>query len=145
ETGIKLNFVHPPEGDDGTFFNTTIASGVLPDIIYNNFLTYPGGPEAAMEDGVILNMNDYIKKYASNYKSLMSTLPEEVMRRSVSDSGTIIRFGSIIQPEFLDGRIHVGLFIRRDLLNKYGMDMPKTVDDYTEFFKACKQDGISTL
>ena len=30
ETGINFEFMHPPVNDDGTFFNTTIASCTIP-------------------------------------------------------------------------------------------------------------------
>ena len=36
-TGLKLKFIHPPTGDDGTFFNMTIASGDYPDIFIGRF------------------------------------------------------------------------------------------------------------
>lgn len=146
QTGINLHFIHPPAGDDGTFFNTTIASGVLPDIIYNDFKSYPGGPEAAMQDGVIINMNDLIDQYAYNYKNFIDSLPnkEVIMKKSLSDNGINIRFATMLQPPFLEGRVHSGLAIRKDLVKKYNMNMPVTIADYEAFFDACIKDGIKT-
>ena len=58
ETGIDLQFMHPPVNDDGTFFNTTIASGNWPDLWYTDKFqtTYPGGVEGAMDDELLLNV-----------------------------------------------------------------------------------------
>ena len=40
DCGLKFDFIHPPQGDDGTFFNTLIASGQYPDIFSASFVNY---------------------------------------------------------------------------------------------------------
>lgn len=143
-TGINLTFIHPPQDDDGTFFNTTIASGVLPDIINESFNSYPGGPEAAIDDGVLMDITDLVNQYGYYYNQVMSTQPDEVKKKTVSDNGTLIRFCSILQPEYLDGRTNVGLILRKDLLEKNNMDMPQTLNEYEAYFEMCKKEGIKT-
>ncbi|NLB90595.1 MAG: extracellular solute-binding protein, partial [Clostridiales bacterium] len=143
QTGLKLRFVHPPENDDGSFFTTMIASGDYPDLIMNDFAKYPGGPDGAIEDGVIINANDLIYQYAPNYLTLLENEGEEVKKRVMSDDGTIIRFGTIFQPPFLNGRIHGGLVVRRDLLNQAGIEqLPVTIEEYDAMFAAFKDMGI---
>lgn len=143
QTGITFEFVHPPENDDGTFFTTMIASGTYPDLISNNFTTYPGGPDGAIEDGVLINMNDLIAANAPNFNSFLETYPPDVKKRIVSDKGTIIRFGTIFNPEFLEGRVHGGFMARADLLEKYGItELPETYDEYEAMFKVFKDNGI---
>lgn len=142
KTGLNLTFVHPPQNDDGTFFNTTIASGVIPDIVMGNFNSYPGGTEAAIEDGVLMDITDLVDKYGYFYDQIMSTQTDYVKKRTLSDSGKLVKFCSMIQPPFLDGRVHVGLTLRKDLLEKNKMDMPITLADYEEYFKMCQKEGI---
>lgn len=142
DTGLKFEFVHPPAGDDGTFFNTTIASGVLPDIMNNSFSTYPGGAEAAMEDGVLMNMNDLLDKYGYYYNEVMSSQPEESRKRIVSDSGVVIHLGSSIQPPILAGKVHYGPVLRKDIVEKYKLEMPETIEQYEAYFDACLKEGI---
>lgn len=148
ETGLKFSFVHPPQGDDGTFFNTLIASGEYPDIFWSNFVSYPGGPAAAMEDGILLNMNELVEQYGYNYNHFLEQFSEEkrelIAKKSVTDDGTLIRLGTIIQPDYLEGRVHSGIAIRKDLLEKYNLDMPVTIAEYEAFFDACLSDGIRT-
>ncbi len=142
QTGITLNFIHPPEGDDGTFFNTIIASGDYPDIINNDFNSYPGGPVGAIEDGVIIDMTPYVAEYGYYYNELLKDMPDKIKLDSVADDGTLVKFLSIIQPPFLDGRVHVGMFGRQDLLDEYGLDVPYTINDYEKVFQVFKDNGI---
>ena len=142
QTGLNLEFIHPPQGDDGTFFTTMIASGDYPDIINNDFNTYPGGAEAAMQDGVIIDMDEYVINYAPNYIKTMQTLDETTQKRAISDNGNIVRFFTMLQPPFLSGRVHSGIFIRKDLLEKYNLEMPVTIDDYTKVYQTFKDNGI---
>jgi putative aldouronate transport system substrate-binding protein len=47
-------------------FNLIIASGDLPDMMESNWSTYSSGPERAMNDGVILKLNDIFIEHAPN-------------------------------------------------------------------------------
>jgi putative aldouronate transport system substrate-binding protein len=67
-TGVEIEFLHPPVGQDKEQFNLMIASDELPDLIEYKWLEYPGGPEKALEDGVIVELNDLIDKNAPNLK-----------------------------------------------------------------------------
>ena len=60
-TGTQIEFMHPPAGQTTEQFKLLIASRKdLPDVVSINWLTeYPGGPEKAVKDGVIINLNDY--------------------------------------------------------------------------------------
>lgn len=143
QTGLKLRFVHPPENDDGSFFTTMIASGDYPDLIMNDFSQYPGGPDGAIADGVIINANDLIYQYAPNYLRLLESEGDEVKKRVMSDDGTIIRFGTIFQPDYLNGRVHGGLVVRRDLLKKAGIEeLPVTIEEYDAMLAAFKEMGV---
>ena len=143
ETGINLTFVHPPEQDDGTFFTTMIASGDYPDIISNDFLRYPGGPTAAMDDGVILDATELILSKASYFNQVLDRLDPEVRERKIwSDDGRIIRFGTVFVPEYLDNHAHGGFLVRKDLLDEAGItEMPKTIDEYEAMFEAFQDQG----
>ena len=144
ETGLKLSFVHPPENDDGTFFTTMIASGDYPDIIWNNFATYPGGPTAAMDDGVILDSTEEIKKKGYYFKQMLDQSDPEIKERDIwSDDGRIIRFGTTFIPEYLNNRVLGGFLVRKDLLDEAGItELPETFDEYDAMFAAFKKAGV---
>ena len=68
-TGVDITFIHPPAGDDGTYFNTLVASMQYPDVWittgFNDY--YPGGVEGAIDDGILANTNDLINQYGYYY------------------------------------------------------------------------------
>ncbi|NOU93026.1 extracellular solute-binding protein [Paenibacillus sp. LMG 31456] len=143
DTGLKFEFIHPPEGDDGTFFNTTLASGQYPDLFYvSNFNNYPGGAEGAMKDKIILNIDSLISQYAPNFLKMVKDKGGDTEKWIRGDGGAITKFGTMFLPPFVDARIHNGLVVRKDLLEKYGLKAPETLEDYTNVLRTFKQKGI---
>lgn len=148
EIGLDLQFMHPPVGDDGTFFNTTIASGVWPDLYYTDrFLTtYPGGVEGAMDDGILLNVDDLIAEYAPNFLQMVEeydTGDGYIKNGIYGDSGAIVKLGSMFLAPYVNGRVHYGPIVRKDLLEKYGLENPVTLDEYTEVLRTFKENGVA--
>jgi putative aldouronate transport system substrate-binding protein len=52
-----------------------VASRELPDIIEYNWSLYPGGPEKAISDGIIIEINDLVDKYSPNFKKYLEDNP----------------------------------------------------------------------
>ena len=66
-TGVTVEFQHPAAGQENEQFNLMVADGNLPDIIERGWVNaYPGGPEKAISDGVIIALNDVIDQYCPN-------------------------------------------------------------------------------
>ena len=71
-TGTKVEFIHPSAGSTGTeAFQILMSSGDYPDMIEYSWKKYTGGPQQAINDGVIIALNDYMKDYAPNYYDWM--------------------------------------------------------------------------
>lgn len=67
QTGAAIEFQHPPTGQLKEQFSLIMADGNLPDLMeYNWLVDYPGGPEKAIQDGVILPLNDIFEQYCPN-------------------------------------------------------------------------------
>ena len=67
-TGVHIDFLHPIEGSTGNeAFMTMISSSERPDMIQYYWGAYIGGPEQAIEDEVIVCLNDYLEEHAPNY------------------------------------------------------------------------------
>ena len=146
-TGLNLEFIHAPAGDDGSFFQQLIASGELPDLFATSqFQTkYPGGVEGAMNDGVLMNVDDLIEEYAVNFNRWVEERKETdpmIENKIRSDDGTIVKFGTIWLPPFDDGKIWYGMIARKDLLDKYGLESPVTLEEYTNVLRTFKENGI---
>lgn len=112
------------------------ASGDLPDIIEYDWLnTYPGGPDAALTNGVIKELNPLIDKYAPNFKKGLSARPE-ISKQIKTDSGKYYAF-PFIRDE--SGVTYIGSVVRKDWLDELSIAPPTTIDEWYNMLKAFKE------
>ena len=140
KTGLDFTFIHPPLNDDGTFFNTTVASGDLPDIwITGNWNSYYiGGVEGAIADGVLVDLNPYIEKYGYYYLTEAHTNWDETAAANFKTDTGMFRFGAASQRVPVLGQQHTGMVIRGDLLDELDLDVPETIDQIHDVLVAMK-------
>ena len=145
-TGLKLKFIHPPTGDDGTFFNMTIASGDYPDIFiagensrFND--VYPGGIQGAVKDNVLADNDALIRKYAKNFLYYLSLADKNTYQNTADDDGKLT-LGTPFACDYIRGINNMGFIARKDILDKYGLAVPKTIDELTAVLRALKENGI---
>lgn len=138
-TGIKIDFRHPPVGSEQVKvqFNLMLAANDLTDMIYYTWATdFVGGPERAINDGIIVPLNDLIDKYAPNFKKILEENPN-VRKDAVTDSGKIYMFPLLrLTPTDL---VSGGFQIRKDWLDKLNLKMPTTIDEWYTVLKAFKE------
>lgn len=135
-TGIKIEFIHPPEGQGKEQLNLMIASKDLPDIIEDGIKHYPGKYLKAYEDGIIVDIKDLQKQYAPNLTKLYTTYPELLMDIE-TESGNVF-FTPFIRGNTA-GRIFYGLYMRSDWLKELNMNPPTTMDEIYQALKAFKE------
>lgn len=135
ETGIKVDYVHPPQGQDKEKFNLLLASGDLPDLIESDWGNFPGGPEKAIKDGSILKLNDYIDKYAPNLKKYLQEHPD-IDKACKTDSGAYYMFPFIRSDDSLT--VFYGPTMREDWLKELNLPVPTTMDEWETVLKAFK-------
>ncbi len=140
-TGIKVEYIHPSLTNRDEKFNLMIASGDLADIIEYPWTYYNGGPGKAIEDGVILPLNDYIDAFAPNLKALYENNPD-VAKESKTDRGYYFSTGTVATEEKL--LTSGGLIIRQDWLDDLGLAMPETIDEWYTVLKAFKEQKGAT-
>lgn len=138
-TGVVVEYVHPALGQESESFNLMIASGEMPDIVYNNWFEFPGGPDKAISDGYIIPLNDYMEEYAPNLTKYLKENPK-IDRLVKSDSKSYYEFPTITNDPML--MTTAGPVVRRDLLDKYGIKTPVTVDDWYTMLKTLKENGV---
>ncbi len=135
KTGVHIEFIHPAEGQAQEQFNLLINNKELPDIIQDYAGGYPGGYDKAIEDGVYLKLNDYIDKYAPNYKKLRES-NKEIAKQTITDAGNIYAFSciqNVVEPAWW------GPVIRKDWLDELGLKTPTTMDEWYTVLKAFKE------
>ncbi len=136
-TGIHFEFQHPPLNQERDQFNLVMASGKYPDVIEFNWLTGAvGGPAKYIKDGVILRLNDLIDQYAPNLKKVLTDRPD-IRRMIITDEGDIYCFPFLRLDPILC--VSEGMAIRADWLDKLGLKVPTTIEEWYTVLKAFKE------
>jgi putative aldouronate transport system substrate-binding protein len=107
--------------------NTRIASGELPDM----FMPWQGNEASLMKQGALADLTDLLPKHAPH---VWNRIPAEVwdVVRSADPSGK----GRIYYVPLVQTYTHYGAYIRKDWLDRVGMQVPKTKEEYVEVLKA---------
>lgn len=135
-TGVQIEFQHPPAGQAKEQFGLLLADGDLPDIIeYNWLVNYPGGPQKAINDGVVQPLNDIINQYCPNLKAYLEANPD-IDKMIKTDEGQYYAF------PFVRGEaetVLLGPMMRGDWLEELGLEVPTTVDEWYTVLKVFKE------
>lgn len=132
--GVELEFIHPTVGSEADQFNLMIASNEYPDIILWDFTSTPMGLAELVNSGVLVDMDNYIRQYAPNYLALLESR-EEFQKAAVADNGHYLAIFSFSEGLPISG----GPTLRGDMLEKHNLDVPVTVDDWTQVMTALKE------
>ncbi len=130
ETGIGVySPVVPWEGGSAYIqrLNTRVAGGNLPDL----FLPWQGNEVTLAKQGAIADLTNYLPKHAPN---VWNGIPKEIwdIVRSSDPEGK----GRIFYIPQVNTYTTHGTYIRQDWLDRVGMKMPTTKDEYVEVLKA---------
>ena len=139
QTGIKVEFQHPAVGQVSEQFNLLLGKTELPDVIEYNWLGFSGGPEKAIKDGVIIELNDVIDKWCPNLKAYLKANPT-IDKMIKTDDGKYYCFPFIRGGDML--LTSMGPMIRKDYLDKFNLQVPKTIADWENVLTTFKQNGI---
>lgn len=144
-TNIHIEFQHPPAGSGSSAYNLLFASGNLPDMIRHTNPGYPGGLDACIDDGYIMDLSDLVPQYCPNYmkalNDLSSNYDENILRSAYTGLGRIGAVGQLMKrPQ----GPWAGLYVRGDWLEKCGLDTPETFDDWEKMLTAFKEECGAT-
>lgn len=131
-TGITLEFITPPVGQETESFNLMVAARDLPDIIEYGWRTYAGGPQKAIDDRVILDLTEPIAQYGHYYPQVVAENPELAVGWRTAD-GKDYMFGFARSKI---GALYYGYQIRMDWLEKLGLSVPSTIPEWYDVLVA---------
>ncbi len=114
--GVNVDFVHPAIGQEKEEFSIMLASMELPDIIQTFPQYYSGGLEAALDDGVILDLTELVKEHAPDYYALISK-DEETYKQFTKD-GKILAFYTFWEELNPSAAC---ITMRKDWLDQFGL------------------------
>lgn len=132
-TNIHVNFTTIATSAASDSYNLMAAGGDFCDAIKCNPQTMSGGLATAYNEEIIIDLADYIPTYAPNY---YACLDEDMIKEVSTDDGQMLAMFNIYENFVLDK----GTVIRQDLLDKLGLDVPVTYDEYTNVLKAFKSE-----
>ncbi|MBQ4110947.1 MAG: extracellular solute-binding protein [Clostridia bacterium] len=135
ETGIHIEFIHPAAGQVSEQFTLMMASREFPDFIEYNWNSYAGGAEKALEDNVIIKLNDLFDSVAPNVKKMIES-DENYEKLVKTDSGAYFCFPALNTGSY---RIFGGPIIRKDWLDELGLSVPETIEDWETVLRAFKE------
>ena len=135
-TGVNIEYIQPAIGQQAEAFNLMIASGEYADIMEVNWVSgYAGGPSKAINDGVILDLNEY-KDYIPGLLSVLNS-NKDYMRQIQTDDGQLYGFPMIqLSPKLVST---TGPAVRKDWLTELGIDMPETIEDWENMLTTFKE------
>lgn len=145
-TGVHIDFTHPIEGSTGNeAFIAMLSGSDLPDMMEYNWANYSGGPQQALDDEVVIELNDYLEEHAPSYYNYMEGEYGKEHNyayklAATTDDGRYYGFNVLNLGET---RGFAGLYVRADLLKKWNMEIPETIDDWTAVFAKAKSEGFS--
>lgn len=144
-TNVHVNWTTYTQTEMLDKFQQFLATGEYFDIMFPaGTNTYPGGYEQGIEDGVLVDMADYIEQYMPNYMTLLNS-NEDAKKQATYDDGKIHAVRVITGDK--DGvgpsDAMMGPTYRADLLEKMGEDVPETIDELHDLLVKCKENGMS--
>lgn len=136
-TGIEVEFIHPPIGQEAEKFNLMLASGELPDIIeYSPSLTKEG-VDKLIDNGYIFELTEeFMNDYTPNLKARMDA-DSELVKNCKTNNGKFYGFPGWRSNDNMT--VYAGLMIRNDWLKELNLEMPETIDDWYVALKAFKE------
>ena len=113
---IKLHFQVPILGSESDNFNTMIATGEYPEMID---LSSAGTPSSLYEDGVLMEITEWVEGYMPNYLALLDANPELKPLVTTTDEEGKVHYYAIYGMN--DSLINPwgGYMYRRDWVVKY--------------------------
>lgn len=133
---LDFDFIIPAAGSERDNFNTLLATGEYADIM--ELSMYSGSIVELYEDGVILDLTEYIEQYMPNYLAWLDRHPVEKLTATNIVNGEprylVIYSGADI------GKAWCGYMYRRDWILKYGTN-PIDGSTFSGQYTAFKEDG----
>ncbi len=141
DTGIKIKFEHPVSGQEAQAFNLLLNSDDLPDIIEYAWSSYANGPQKAIDEGIIVPLNSYFDKVSPNVKKYLDAHPDLAVQL-MTDEGNYYQYPAVRDSD--DLLVFMTYIIRKDLLDKAGLDVPESFDEWNTALYKFKEMGVET-
>lgn len=132
ELGVKLDFITVTSGAEYiTKVNLLISSGEIPDIVTDSkYVEY----YKHMQDGLYIDIEPYLEKYGQNILKVRSKENLDSLRWK---DGKLYCISNNVNSNY------DALLIRMDWLDKLGLKVPETLDEFVNVARAFKENDMN--
>ncbi|WP_309121488.1 extracellular solute-binding protein [Paenibacillus sp.] len=140
-TNVEVDFQLTPAESLAEKRNLVLAGGDYPDAFHTARLSTADLMNYGQQ-GIFIPLNDYIDKYAPNFKKLLEQYPE-VKRGLTMPDGNIYGFPTFYDPDFTSVLIGSKLWYNQAFLDALDLKEPETTDEFYQYLKAVKSTDIN--
>lgn len=133
KTGIHINWI-VPAGDAQQSFNLMIASGEYPDFILGMGLSREQ-MMSLISQGVVVDIKDEIEEHGHYIKKMFK---EEPSAEEYVTFGDAIYGVPRVNADY-GNKVQYGMYVYQPWLDKLGIEMPQTTEDFYQMLKAFKE------
>lgn len=134
-TGITVNFEWTTQDGMETLLASKVASKDLPDVISGGS-TAPAAINDLINQGLIVPITEYLDDELSNYGRMLTE--EDKLFLTNQDDGEIYGFGLV-----MDVAPAYSTMIRTDWLERVGLDIPETWEEWLQVWRAFKEEDAN--
>lgn len=132
-TNVHLDATISTPETTGEKFQVMIASGAYTDLIHGVAMNYAGGLDKAIDDEVLMDLNDYLEEYAPDYVAFLNG-NETAKKLYTTESGRMPAIQGL-SYSFTQGPV-----MRADWLEDCNLDVPETVAELEVALTAFKNE-----
>ena len=130
---VKVTFVPVPRNGSRDAITALFAAGMAPDIVWEyNKITM----DMYYDQGVIQPVGDYIEQYSTAYKKYLQD-NKDLLPYLIAPDGK--QYG-ITSKRTIQSLVNQGIFVRKDWLDKFGMAIPKTLQEAVAFMRRARDE-----
>lgn len=135
-TGVRIKWREESYTDPKQKMNLMFSTGETEDLIWDVDVHAAGGAQKMLDEGLIIPLNKYIELYAPNLKRILLEDPR-VLAQISTDDGRIFMFPEIRYDQVT--RSNSGFMIRKDWLDRAGLDVPETIEEWYTALKTFQE------
>lgn len=138
-TGVHLDITAVSTETSADDFMLRCASGDLTDMVQKGGLSYTGGGAKAIEDEILMDLLPLLEEYSTNYWNIMMSDPN-IYKNVVNDEGQIPDLIGMYTDYYYTDQ---GFWIRQDILDEVGKEVPTTISELDDVLQAFKDHGLT--
>ncbi len=141
-TNVQFTFQTPVAGAEQDNFNTMMSTGEYPEIID---LTIADTPELLYDEGILMDITEYVEKYMPNYLAALEKYPEMKQHAQSVDEDGNVHYYHIAGYSNGKGDAWGGYLYRRDWIVEYAEPTEYVWDWDSDYVKENGHPAVTPL